>query len=217
MSIRMSIYDFFSYAVPGGVFMSPFLYLLSKYYDKVFSLSGMSFWGFLIWGSLAYIIGYAIDPLVSKSWYKIFRSENFFQETMEKFNERHTTVNVKFQEMDWYIPLSFIKRHSIEMAYDVEKFNAINIMLRNVSFGLLIYTIIFSIEFFLEDYAWIYAVLAVICLSFSVTLGRQSAKFQKWFYQSIYQTLIALVMKPEYLPVEFVGYDNADKKSRKKE
>ncbi len=210
MSIRMGIYDFFSYVIPGGIFISAFQYLFQKYYFQLINLTGISFVEFLVWGSLAYLVGLAIDPLISKSWYRLFRRKNLFEETMEKFNERHPAVDVLFQEMDWYILLSFIKKHNIEMAYDIEKFNVINIMLRNSSFGILVYAAIFVFEFILNNYFWIYAVFAILSLIISIVLVQQSVKFQKWFYESIYQTVIALTIEIEKLPIKFIDTNNDD-------
>jgi len=99
------------------------------------------------------------------------------------------------------------------MAQDIDKFNVTNIMLRNSSFGFLIFAIIFMVEFFLDGYSSNYAIFSISCLIISIILVRQSVKFATWFYQSIFQTLIAMLAKPEQMPVKFTPKSKRSKQN----
>ncbi len=101
--------------------------------------------------------------------------------------------------MDWYIPYSFVKKHNLDMAQDIDKFNVTNKMLRTSSFGILLFAIIFT-QFFLNGYSPVYAILGVSCLIFAVILAREAVKFSRWFYQSIFHSLVAIIAKPEQMP-----------------
>jgi hypothetical protein len=165
--------------------------------------SNPSIFEFLVAGTLSYLIGFATDVVAGKTWYKLFRRNDLFEVTMLEFNKRHPTVEVQFQEMDWFIPFSFVKKQNLEMAQDIDKFNVINKMLRNSSFGILLFAITFAVEFFLESYSLVFAVLSILCLFIAIILAKQSVKFAKWFFQSIFQSLIAVVATPEQMPVKF--------------
>lgn len=204
MSIKLSIYDFFSYLIPGGIITAAFFFVLNKHLGLAIDFGSLSTVEFLILATLAYLVGFATDFISGKTWYKLFRRKDLFEVTMSNFNKRHPSFEVLFEEMDWYIPFSFIKKQSLDMAQDIDKFNVTNKMLRNSSFGFFLFAIIFIVEFFLDGHSSVYAIFSVSCLVISIILARQSVKFATWFYQSIFQTLIAILAKPEQMPVKFV-------------
>jgi len=208
MSIRLSIYDFFAYTIPGGIILAIALYIIQKYQVFSLSFSDLSTLELLGLGIFALLAGYFIDPIAKNIWYKIFRPKNFYVATMTEFNKRNPDIEILFKEMDWYISFAYIKRHSAEMAQELEHVNVISIMLRNCSFGLLIFSIVFAFEFFSLGYLLIYAIESISCFLTAIVLVKQAVKFNQWFYEGIYQSLIALVLVPEQLPVKF------EKKSR---
>lgn len=203
MSIKLGIYDFFSYLIPGGIVIAVFIFILDKHLAFGIDFGNLSIVEFLVAGTLSYLIGFATDFVAGKTWYKLFRKNDLFEVTMSEFNKRHPTIEVQFQEMDWFIPFSFVKKQSLEMAQDIDKFNVINKMLRNSSFGILLFAITFAVEFFLESYSLVFAALSVLCLFIAIILAQQSVKFAKWFFQSIFQSLVAVVATPEQMPVKF--------------
>ena len=157
----------------------------------------------LVIGVLSYIVGYVVDFITAKTWYKLFRRKDIFESTMTDFNKHHPTIEVDFKQMDWYISYSFVKRHNLDMAQDIDKFNVTNKMLRTSSFGFLLFAIVFGVEFFLNKYSSLYAILSVTCLITAVILVCEAVKFSAWFYQAIFDSLIAIIAKPEEMPVKF--------------
>jgi hypothetical protein len=204
MSIKLGIYDFFSYTIPGGVVTAAVLFVLIKHFGLVIDFGNLSIIEFVAFITLAYLMGYANDYIAKKTWYKIFRRKKLFETTMIDFNKRNPSVEALYQEMDLYIPFYFIEKQSLDMAQDIEKLNAQSIMLRNSSFGILMFAIIFAVEFFLSGNLPVYAFSSVLCFIVSVILAHESVKFATWFYLSIYQSLTALLVKPEQLPIKFL-------------
>jgi len=109
MSIKLGIYDFFSYLIPGGIITAAFFFVLNKHLALAVDFGSLSIIEFLVLGTLAYLVGFATDFIAGKTWYKLFRRKDLFEFTMTNFNKRHPSFEVLFQEMDWYIPFSFIK------------------------------------------------------------------------------------------------------------
>jgi len=203
MPIQLGIYDFFSYLIPGGIVTAAFFFILNKHFALAMDFDKFSIIEFLVLGTLAYLVGYAADFVAGRTWYKLFCREDLFEVVMNDFNKRHPTFEVRFQEMDWSIPFAFVKKHNVDMAQDIDKFNVTNKMLRTSSFGFLLFAIIFTVEFFLGEYLPIYAIFGVSCLIISIILARQAVKFSRWFYQSVFHSLVAIIAKPEQMPVKF--------------
>jgi hypothetical protein len=203
MSVKLDIYDFFSYFIPGGIVTAAFLFILSKHFALEMDFSNSSIIEFLVLGIVSYLVGYAADFVAGKTWYKLFRRKDIFENTMRNFNKRHASFEVGFQEMDWYIPYSFVKNHNLDMAQDIDKLNVTNKMLRTSSFGIFLFAIIFTVEFFLNGYSPVYAILSASCLIIAVILAREAVKFSRWFYETIFQSLVAIIAKPEQMPVKF--------------
>lgn len=214
MSIKLGIYDFFAYAIPGGIVTTAILFLLIKHLGLAIDFGNLSIIEFIVLVTLAYLIGYTNDFIARKTWYKIFHRKNLYETTIADFNKRNPAIEVLLHEMDRYITFSFIKKQNLEMAQDIDKLNVQNIMLRNSSFGVLLFAIIFGVEFFLSGYSLIYAIASVFCLVMSVILVRESIKFASWFYQSIYQNLVAFLVTPEQLPIKFLSKEKTIKQQK---
>ncbi|MEL6491641.1 MAG: hypothetical protein AAFQ95_16920 [Cyanobacteria bacterium J06621_3] len=79
----------------------------------------------------------------------------------------------------------------------------ISIKLKGISFGLLIFALAFCCKIFTVSQAWEPALFSLICMWSAYLLMQEAIKFRTWFYQSIYQSVLALQLKPEQLPVQY--------------
>jgi hypothetical protein len=201
MSIRVSIYDFFAYTIPGGIILAIVLYINQRY--QVFSLSfaDLSLLELIGIGVLAYLVGFLIDPISKDLWYRFFCPKNLHQTTLNDFNKRHPNIEIPFQKMDWYVSFAYIKRFSVEMVQELEHLKVINIMLRNSSFGLTIFGVVFAFEFVTRHFVWVYAVASVLCVTTGIVLVKQAVKFSQWFYEGIFQSLVALLSDPQSVSI----------------
>jgi hypothetical protein len=215
MSVKLGIYDFFAYTIPGGIITTAIIFVVVNHFGFVIDVSKVSIFEFVVLVTLAYLMGYVNDFIARKTWYKIFHRKNLYETTIADLNKRNRAFDVVLNEIDWYIPFAFIKKKNLDMAQDIDKLNVQNIMLRNSSFGILVFAIIFGIEFFLNGYLLNYAIASVFCLVVSIILARESIKFASWFYQSIYQHLVALLVTSEQLPIKFVSKEKASKQKKK--
>lgn len=197
MSIRVSIYDLFAYTIPGGIVLAIAIFVTHEY--QVFSLNfvNLSLLELLAIGILAYLLGYFIDPIAKRVWYRFFCSKNLHQATLNDFNKRHPDIEIPFQKADWYISFAYIKRNSVELVEELEHLKVTNIMLRNSSFGILLFGIVFMFEFISHDFLPIYIIASIICFVISVVLVKQAVTFQQWFYEGIFQSLVALTSEPK--------------------
>jgi len=194
MSIRISIYDFFAYTIPGGVYFFIAIYTLSQL--GVLNLDLLtfnpSFFHLVIIAGMAYILGMLMEP-IAKVWYNLFKPKNLPEKVLKGFQENRPHIEVKFRATDWPILMAYIRREDMEMAEYIERDNASNLMLRSLSFALLIFGIVQIVQFAITLY-WIYLIAALICLLFSAIALKFSLKFATWFYLLIYEATTARVL-----------------------
>ena len=196
MSIRIGSYDFFAHTIDGGAYLLIFLYWAHRYYAVPVDFINVSTAKAVIFIGLAFIIGIVFDAICSLSWFRLFRRQNLYEQALADVLKRNPKIQLQLEGFDWPIYFLYIKRLNIEMARDAEHYNVYCVMLRNVSFGLLIIAIQAIVEFVQRGYQWRYPIAAVICLLLSVNIARQAVKFQSWFYESILQAFIALIADP---------------------
>jgi len=204
MGIKIGLYDFFARTIPGGIFLAALLYILWRYQISAFTFASRSALEISLFAICSYIAGFVIDPIANNLWYRFFSlGGRLHEKTMLEWNKDHSSIEVQSQEMPWYIPLSYIKRHNMEMAYDVERLNVTSIMLRGASFGSLIFTVIFAIEFISRGFLLRYVIFSVLCLTAAIISIFESVRYRTWFYKALYESVIALIITPEKLPIRF--------------
>jgi hypothetical protein len=204
MGIKIGLYDFFARTIPGAIFLGALLYLLRRYQIYNFTFTNMSGIEGSLFAVSSYIAGFIIDPIANNYWYRFFkRGAALHEKTMTEWNKNHSGIEVQLREMPWYVPLSYLKRHNMEMAYDVERFNVMSIMLRGASLGALTFTAIFAIEFIGKGFLLRYLIFSSLCLAASIISILESVKFRIWFYKALYESVAAMKMSPEQLPIKF--------------
>lgn len=92
----------------------------------------------------------------------------------------------------------------MEMAAEIERINATKIMMRNVSFVLLLCTALPLIDLVIYGFSAWQAIVIVMCLLGSIFSLKQALKFGVWFYLGIFDTVAALELKPEQIPIELL-------------
>ena len=193
MNIRLGIYEIFSRIVPGLFYIAAIGQLLVIFglikitWPIVNEISLTTSIGLII---VAYFVGEALDRF-ALFWFRIFKKKGFSARSFAEFKEMHKDRwLIDFKDHDWPILLAFIRTKNLELASEIERNNALSIMLRNVSFGFLLMTISNQIQFFLTS-EFPYMLISISLLIVSILLGRESVKFRKWFYYAIYETIIA--------------------------
>jgi hypothetical protein len=95
-----------------------------------------------------------------------------------------------FQDGDWPLLLAFIRLKNLELAGELDRHNALSIMLRNVSLGLLFLAANSGLQFLISRNP-VNIFIALIILGLSMLILREALKFRAWFYDGIYHTILA--------------------------
>lgn len=194
MNLRLGIYEIFSRIIPGGLYIVVLVQLLSTLGIVKFSLLqvvndlslAMSI-GLVV---VAYILGGAFDNL-SLALFQIFKRKDLSAQRLEYFKKSYQDHwQIDFHDYDWHVLLALIRTKNLELASELDRHNALSIMLRNVSLGLLFMVGNSVIRFIVSrETSNIFIALAMLVISMLVL--RESVKFRGWFYDSIYQTVLA--------------------------
>ena len=213
MSIKLGIYDFFAYMIPGGIGIAAILFVLVNHFGLVIDYAQLSAAYVLPFAILAYVFGYVLDSFTGKVWLKFFRPKNFFEMVINEFNARNPQIEVSPRDMDWSIVFAYIRKQSVEMADYIDTINAQSKMLANSSFGVFIFSVIFLVDFFISKYQLSNLLLSATCLFIAISLANESVKFRSWFYESVFQSYVAIIAEPKFLPVKLKPKASAKKKT----
>lgn len=209
MNIRLGIYEVFARIVPGGLYLVAILQFLLTFrivefdWQSINELSLAASLGLIV---AAYILGGAFDTLAI-ALFHLFKKRNISGRILDRFRKDYQDRwQIDFKDYDWPLLLAFIRTKNLELAGELDRHNALSIMLRNVSLGLLFLATNSVIQFFLfRNAANIYISLFLLLLSMLIL--REAMKFRGWFYEGIYQTVLAyrLDLETAIQPVRPVG------------
>lgn len=187
MSITLGIYDVFSYAIPGMLYLYTFnegLRLLRLPFITFSDLSSTFY--FILLGLLSYLVGHLFDQISHFIWYRRFYPGKSEERALSRLTN-FSGMKLDFDPHEWSVLLSIIRHDNIEVCNAIDKNKATSIMLRNVSFALFLLTIVLVVSAFSSDFSLGYFVSAIATLIASIVALRRSDVFNQWFYMLIYQ------------------------------
>ena len=221
MSINLGFYDFFSYLLPGFVYLYAVNDLLRVLGLKYVNLTNVMqagqepAFGLVALGLFAaYIVGHIFDPLSLNFFFKlVFRIRNPQGATTISLNtikERYPKLGIKFVPKDWEALLIILRQRSYETAQSIDRFQADSIMLRNIAFGLLLMAVTNVIAFF-TTMTVSFLLIALVELFACWMLASEGFKFRLWFFTQIYEASLIYGTSIE----EVISYEkNRDGKTK---
>lgn len=201
MSIRIGLYDLFAFTIPGVLYIVVALFGLSIFgfitldLNQIANLSIAWVLGLL---GVGYVIGLLLDPMAHK-WVRLFipKNRDAKKTALASFRRKHPWVAIEFDPADWPILLNAVKIKSFDIAMEVEQHNVLYIMLRNISFALLLTALNFLLIFLFIYTHFGNLVLAGVSLGLALIAAQRCKLRRHWFYVRIYEAYVAC-----YLPSE---------------
>ena len=221
MSIKVSLYDFFAYTIPGAVYLAVAGYsafLLGLLNIDLATLNNISLMTGVFLLGASYITGMVMDTL-AEHWHRLFNPRGTKQRAMTAIRRNHPEMQPQFEANSFSFALAHLKKESPEQVSEIERFNVYGLLLRNISLALLTLSMVHFLRCVFIVPAAVTLVFGGIFLLLSLAAGIQGAKFRQWFYEEIYQAIVGETMKPEDFfsritaPVEAsvpVGQDRMD-------
>lgn len=187
MSITLGIYDVFSYAIPGILYLFTFnegLRLLRLPSVDVSRLDNVAF--LILLALLSYLVGHLLDYISHRIWYRRFYPGQSPERAHSRF-EDYSGMRLDFKPRQWPLLLSAIRQNNMEVANTIDKNKATSIMLRNVSFALFLLTIVLGISALTSGFSFFFLLGTIASLIGCIVSLRRGDEFNQWFYQLIYE------------------------------
>jgi hypothetical protein len=206
MNLRLGIYDLFSRIVPGGFYLLAFVEFARVFGWLELDWRTVNDIGLLLSLGLlgtAYTLGFAMDRL-GYFWHLIFRKRGLSNRALERFKQLHQDKWViNFEDKDFPVLRAYIYIRNPSVAEEIDRFNALSIMLRNLSFGLALFTVSEVIRF-LNTNDWRFLLLALLLLFFSYQVAIHARNQRTWFYSNILEVITAyrLDLEEQVKPVK---------------
>jgi hypothetical protein len=195
MSIRVGLYDFFAYTLPGIFYLAIIGFWLTTTGLLGIDFSILKDFSLVVLFATVgagYIIALLIDP-IAYGCMRLFyqRNRDVAKAAYDEFLQRHSWVNLNYDAKDWGILLRGVKSVSMEAAADVEQHNVAFIMLRNISFAFVLCLISSVIYFFFFlPSPWILG-LGFLFLIMAILAMRRSRIRRYWFYMAVFEAFTA--------------------------
>jgi len=195
MSIRVGLYDFFAYTLPGIFYLALIGFWLNTVGLLVIDFSALKDFSLVVLFaiiSVGYITGLLIDPLAYR-WMRLFQNRNrdAAKAAFDEFTQRHTWVNLSYESKDWGILLRAVKSVSMEAAADVEQHNVAAIMLRNISLAFIFSFVSCAVYYFVAlSNLWVIA-LGLIFFVLAIVAMRRNRIRRHWFYMAVFEAFTA--------------------------
>lgn len=187
MPITFGIYDFFSYTVPGVLYI-----LILNELARVFRLPslevnqlGTSLGSAAIWLVLAYVSGHLMDTFAI-AWYSLFNKFSAETKAMHDFKHKNDNLEIRFNLDDRRILHSVIRHNKPDVVLSIDSYKAISIMLNNISLALFLLGIIELIRFTLQGYPLSALAFALAAFVFSYVAVKRSRLFNEWHWSAVF-------------------------------
>jgi hypothetical protein len=191
MSISVSIYDLFAYTIPG------FLYLIIL--NELFRLLGYSYWDlsnldfskyWLPITLLAYLTGQMLDFVSHRLWIKFWFRIPSEERAYKIFLTISPEEKIDFNPKQWPLLFSVIRKEDRATAEMIDRNIAISIMLRNISFGLLLLGLLNLYMAFQPIFSLNHLLIALGTIVLSIISLQRSDYFNILFYRTVFNQAI---------------------------
>jgi hypothetical protein len=202
MSIKLGIYDFFAYTIPGIFYLlvgAVALALLGMVDISAQAVNGLSLVGAIVLAGAGYATGLVLDPLAMRWHWRFGPRQKEKLQAFAEFRADYPHLTPRFDAHDRSLLLAFLRRRDMEMVAEIERYNVNCIMLRNLSLGLAALGLVLAIYFVVAGLAWPYLLAAALCTGLSLLAARQGLKFKRWYYDATFQAAAAEAMRVEDL------------------
>lgn len=188
MSIPFSVFDFFSYTIPGMLYIFTINYLLGilKYPSVDISRLNNEIGYALLGIVLAYAVGHLMETFAYR-WYWLFNKDKALHEAFSRLKPNFARAKLDISVEDRRIVLSFLKHNDLELTVYIEKFSAICMMLHNLSLGLFLFALAQIIQIIINGFSAFPIVSSIGGLIFSYVAVKRSKLYNFWYWDGIFE------------------------------
>jgi hypothetical protein len=194
---RFGVFDFFSYTLPGGIYLAAVLTAL-KLWPIAPALVPFKLDAPLlaILVVVAYLIGLLMSLVTWNPWSRLFRAQQL-DKILEKLQRTYPDFTLNMKPTQWPVLQANTAFKDREFSLALDKLRATKLMLSGVSLALFFFAamlLVYAIGHPRSLISWLGVVTA---LGASALAMKGSRKYKSWTYHYTFELMIARVVKPE--------------------
>jgi hypothetical protein len=186
MPFSLGLYDLFVATIPGFLYLfviSEILRILGWQTIDVAHIDTIG--GILSVTVAAFILGNVLGSISYKYWYKVFFRKHSPELSLVRLRKRYPQIRIEFENDDHELIFAVIRHHDKSLAERLETARVSSIMLRNISLGLFIYSILqIWLTFAQQQLSFLW--IGGFALIFSAISLNRSITFHRWFFDSVF-------------------------------
>lgn len=188
MSFNLGFYDLFSNLVPGilGLFViNEFFRVFNLGYIDLERLDSAAEISLI--AILAYLVGHLISAISYDRWLRLFIRKDMQVAALERLKRQLPNVRIDFQPADVKLLFPIIQHHDLNLAQTIERTRSSSIMLRNISFVLILFTVLQIVRLFVHGFSVGYLLSALGLAVLARFAAQRSVIHLRWFYRDVFK------------------------------
>jgi len=189
MSISLGVYEFFSYILPGILY----LYVFNEFIRLVnlpnLDLSQLNNVTAVFLLCIAYLTGQIMNAVSDFLWRRLgkkeLRLQNIPDRSLARIRRKFPKLKVDFAKDDWDFLLNRLRQDEPELTSRLERFEALSLMLRNTSLSLYGLSLI-HIGLLFKSQNPLFLITTLILVVLGLLSSRRAKSFAIWFYNGVY-------------------------------
>lgn len=193
MSFTVGLYDLFSYMIPGILYLyviNETFRLTKLSYIDINQLNNDHLPQIILLAAIAFVVGHLFDYIAHRTWVPFFMKWNKSEEALRQFKALHPEINCQFKSNQYHLLLGALRIRNPQTAETISHLNAISIMFRNISFGLLLLAIQQSTLLVLGQFSFQLFLLDILYLTSSIIAIQRSKLYSFWYFLAIFDTTV---------------------------
>ena len=215
MPIRVGMYDFLSYTIPGGLYLFLVFYSLITFNVFTFESNSIEFSLFqiIVLAIVSYVIGHIFNPItrfIFRPFHKPLEvQKKALNECKEKYSARYPNIEIKFDIRHIPLMVEYLRKEKIDIAMEIERFNSISIFLRNVSGFFGAFSVVFISQSIASGLQIVPLFLALCSVFLCLLSGQESIRFKENFFRKVFESILVRSLK-----ISHFAKMNKDKKKK---
>jgi hypothetical protein len=202
MKIELSLYDFFSYTIPGVLYLFEiawinFLLFPNHNEEMILFIKGINTPFFLLLLLTAYIIGHIFGMIAKRLWRFLPNVNSIQEDALNKVIEQFPYVQFQNKNNNWLVMMALSQHVSQDKLVETTWHEAIFLMIRNLTLGIFILAAFEIVYFFYSEFIIIHLVGGLI-LGIIFLLMISHCKDQlKTYFLNRYSIIIGSLLNSE--------------------
>ncbi|HJZ06085.1 MAG TPA: hypothetical protein VJ327_09625 [Patescibacteria group bacterium] len=134
----------------------------------------------------SYVLGHIFNGFTYRYWYLIFIRKRISEVALTNLKLRYPIIDIRFGPNDVNLLFARIRQNDLNLSQFIERHRAEEIMLRNISLGLFLFSLVQFIQFIRNSDFPQYFELGLGAIIMSFLALRRAGKHAEWFHRDIF-------------------------------